>query len=168
MTAEQVRALVRGRLKLWGEYQRYGYLPGRGDGIRSGNKPDSRLPAPDWFFDLSRAFAALNENTPIPVASNGRIKHLAQSRFTPQQRTLWLYYVEAADAPPPDMHRADRTQWEHEREREQELAIKARDWRHDNVIAERLGLSARTARRYRTGAVWALALLVGWGEEEAA
>lgn len=180
MTAEQVRALVRGRLKLWGvlmairdglqanlaewcEIQRGGFWPS-GDGIRSGNKPDSRMPAPAWFFELSLAFAKLNPGGPGP-ASNGRFTALARKRFNARQRVLILSFDPAFTGPAYAKHKLDltaarKTFFEHERERAEKAAFSKRRWRLDDEIAKVLGISSRAVFDHRKDALSALTALM--------
>jgi hypothetical protein len=163
MASREVRSLLfKVRLPLWGDYLQHGYLPGQGDGIPSGNKPGSRLPAPVWFFDIARAFAALNPAT-VGLADDDNLAWLLHAPFNDEQRAVWLYYVEGLGLElPVSLARAEKQQWAHERDRELGKAVKQRDWRGDELVAERLHCTARTAQRYRVGAVWAIAAFVQW------
>lgn len=165
LTAREVRRLVYARLPLWGEAQRHGWLPGRGDGIPSGNAPDSRLPAPDWLFDLSRAFASLSPTGPAPRGF--RFATLARRSLSDQQRAVYLYYVPGLlpDDTGPDTRVADAQQWQHQRDKLLHLAVRAHDSKRDALVAKAMHVDTWKARRLRANAVWLMATLVGWGRE---
>jgi len=160
MASREVRKLVYGRLPLWGSIQRDGPLASVHTG--SGGAFGPRMAVPHWCLDLSRAFAALNDAG--PHLRGYRFSTIGRAHFNDMQAVVWAYYVEGADEPL-DMRRADKQQWAHDRDREVTKAVKARDWRVDDEIAKRLHLSARTARRLRTDAVWLMATLVNWEDE---
>jgi hypothetical protein len=164
LTARDVRKLVYMRLPLWGSIQRHGPLaPGRSE--TSGGAFGSRLPVPWWYLDLSRAFAALNPRT-AGVGHDGNFAGFLHLPFNDLQLSVWLYYVdELGSELAIDTARADRQHWQHDREREIAKAAKQRDWRGDDLVAARLHCSGRTAHRYRTEAVWAMAQFVRWGDE---
>lgn len=167
MASREVRRAVYRALPLWGDAQLHGYLPGLGDGIPSGNKPDSRLPIPDEFLDLSCAFAAMNPD-PRAQPRGWRFSKAARRYFTPHQQVIWLYYSPDDDAPPPDTTKADAYQWEHERERERAKVVKAHDSERDALVGAALGLKSWKVRRLRSEAVWEIAAFVRWDLDEAA
>jgi hypothetical protein len=168
LTMRDARKLVYGLLPQWGSILRDG-TPRRSalDALRSGSKAGSALPAPYWFFDLSRAFAALNPAT-SGLADEGRTAWLVHAPLTDQQRAVWHYYVDGLGLEVAiDTARADKQQWAHDRDRELAKAAQARDWRGDDLVAARLHCTGRTAHRHRTEAVWAMAEFGRWDRDDA-
>lgn len=162
LTMKDVRRLVYARLPLWGDYLKHGYLPRHASDIgRSSTKPGSRLPAPDWLFDLSCAFAKLNPTT-ASYAYGAHQGWLAHVQFNDYQRTIWAYYVEAPDAGDIDTRSADATLFAHQREHELQHAIKAHDSKRDAAVARVLHIDSRRVRYLRQSAVWTMSTLVGW------
>ena len=84
---------LRSRLWTWGDCVTHGWLPGQGDGIRSGNKPGSTPPMPTWIGDISVAFAKLNPLT-YGLGADGNFAWLAHVPHNRDQAIIWAYYAE--------------------------------------------------------------------------
>lgn len=158
LSVRDVRSKLYRFLFDWGNIQCEGFLPGQGDGIHSGNKPDSRLPLPGYFTDITLAFTALNTGT-RGVERGWRIPHLAKHRFNRRQQVIWLYYV--------DGHGLVVVPKATER---QLIAMAPRipkePKRHtaegDERVGAVLGLSGKTVEEYRHGAISTMADHIRW------
>lgn len=162
LTMKDVRRLVYGRLDLWGSIQKHGPLSiPRGE--ISGGAFGSSLAVPDWCTDLTLAFAKLNPDT---QPRGYRFSTLTRQRFNDPQRVIWVYHVERPEDESPDMRRANVAQWDHERERERDKAIKDHTSERDAAVARALHIDSRRVRYLRQSAVWTMSTLVGWERDE--